>query len=206
MVQEMIIVAGIHIGAMLLPGPDFAVLLTNALSGLRKRVVLVSLGYAAACVVHSILVISGLWLILLKHSFFSNYLAYFGAAFFIFMGVSVIKKQANYQTEINNAHTWSFVHGFLANISNPKAIVYFIALYSQIIDPWTTVHEKAGWIVYIFVLSWLGAFLIGLVILRVGNIFLNDRIQLRLQKIVGWVLVIIGLGMLISQPLILASE
>ena len=195
----MIVVAGIHAGAMLLPGPDLAILMSNALSGDKKRIFLVALGYATACAVHSILVISGLWFVVFNNPGLSKYLIYFGSAFFIFVGISVIKQKSGFQYLSRDSGSWSFAQGVIANISNIKAIVYFIALYSQFITVETSTTEKAIWIVYIFVLSLAGAFSIGLLILRLGSVVTNENNQRKLKNIVGNILVIIGIAILIAN-------
>lgn len=180
---------------MLLPGPDMAILIANSVEGRRRRIFSVALGYATACVIHSVLVLSGLWLIVLSDPMAKGALVYFGAAFFVFVGITVLRSGASGAGPTVQAGAWPFAQGAIANLSNIKAIVYFIALYGQIIDAQTSLGQKALWVGFIFALSLFGAFAIGLGIRRAGRVLTSPTAQRRIGQVVGTMLIVIGLGL-----------
>ena len=208
MLTELAIVGALHIGAMVSPGPDLAILMSNALAGRLRNIVAVAVGYAMASATHVILVTSGLWLVVVNNDTFANYLVFFGAGFSILVGVLFLKQTDSFdygETGSQAARarsastTWSFLQAVIANLSNIRAVIYFIAVFSQLVDADTSNGVKAAWVFYIFALSLLGTLAIGLGLRRLGGVVTSERTQRILRVGVGGSLIVLGLVLLATN-------
>lgn len=203
MLREILIVGALHVGAMISPGPDLAILMSNALTGQRRKILSVAFGYAAASATHVVLVTSGLWLVVVNNDALANYVVFFGAGFSILIGVLFLKQTDSFDYGRTGSeaagNTWSFLQAVIANISNIRAIIYFIAVFSQLVDERTTNTEKAVWVFYIFGLSFFGALVIGLGLRRLGAVATGERTQRLLRAAVGGSLILLGLVLLATN-------
>ncbi|MGI9596332.1 MAG: LysE family translocator [Acidimicrobiales bacterium] len=203
MLRQLLVVGALHIGAMISPGPDLAILMSNALTGQRRKILSVAFGYALASATHVVLVTSGLWLVVVDNDTLSNYMVLFGAGFSILVGVLFLKQKDSFdygQTGSEAAgNTWSFLQAVIANLTNIRAVIYFIAVFSQLLDEGTTDGEKVAWVAYIFGLSFAGTLAIGLAIRRVGAVVTSDRTQRLMRAAVGGSLILLGLILLATN-------
>lgn len=130
------------LGAML-PGPDFAVVTKNSLFHSRKSGFFTSLGVGSAIIVHMTYCLLGLALVISSSLLLFSLIKYVGAAYLIFLGIkSLFSKQSKnifgpdhkvQKSELSNFA--SFRQGFLCNLLNPKATLFFLSLFTVIIKP-----------------------------------------------------------------------
>jgi RhtB (resistance to homoserine/threonine) family protein len=130
------------LGAML-PGPDFAVVTKNSLFHSRKSGFFTSLGVGTAIIVHMTYCVLGLALVISSSLLLFSLIKYIGAAYLIYLGIkSLFSKQSKNvfssnqkarKSELSNFA--SFRQGFLCNLLNPKATLFFLSLFTVIIKP-----------------------------------------------------------------------
>ncbi|TMM46453.1 LysE family translocator [Colwellia ponticola] len=121
------------------PGPAAIAVTAEAASNGFKKSTFVILGIATANVVFFILSATGIvTLILASYTLFSI-IKWIGVAYLLYLGLSAIFGQSgplsvitDKKTEINAYKI--FFKGFVLEISNPKALLYFSALLPQFID------------------------------------------------------------------------
>lgn len=203
MLGEAIVVAVLHAGAMISPGPDLAILMSNAFTGQRRKVVSVAVGYALASATHVVLVTTGLWLAVVDNESLSRYVAFFGGGFAILVGALFLAQRDSFDyTQAESralGNTWSFLQAVIANLTNIRAIVYFIAVFSQLVDEDTGNGEKVFWVAFIFVWSFLGALAIGIGLQRVGAFATSERTQRLLRYGVGGSLIALGVVLVVTN-------
>lgn len=132
------------LGAML-PGPDFAIVTKNALLHSRRSGCFTSLGIGIAILVHMTYCLLGLAFVISNSIWLFNSIKYIGATYLIYLGVtSLFSKQSNKifpSSHDNVKHTissfTSFKQGFLCNLLNPKATLFFLSLFTVLIKPET---------------------------------------------------------------------
>jgi RhtB (resistance to homoserine/threonine) family protein len=132
-------------GAML-PGPDFAIVTKNSLFHSRRSGLFTSLGVASAIVIHMSYCLLGLALVISESLFFFNLIKYVGAVYLVFLGLqSLFSKQPGTLALPDKKTTHSelsagrsFWQGFLTNLLNPKATLFFLALFTVLIKPDTS--------------------------------------------------------------------
>ncbi len=134
--------ASVQLAATMSPGPAFVMAVRNSMAHDRKIGILTALGLAIGVMAHVVFVIAGLSYLIAKSVFILNFIKYAGAAYLIYIGIkglksikrndSTIKSEVKLDKEITIIKAISM--GFLTNLLNPKAVVFFTAVYSQFID------------------------------------------------------------------------
>lgn len=139
--------------AAISPGPDFAMVVRQSIVHGRRTALLTSAGIASAILVHGTYTILGLGFVVTQSLFLFNVLKILGALYLFWLGFSAIRAPAPKppaslsgseppsQPEIGMAH--AFVIGFLTNLLNPKAMLFFLSLFTTLVDAHTAVAIKS---------------------------------------------------------------
>lgn len=131
----------IHLLAVISPGPDFIMCVRNALTYSRKTGILTAIGLAAGVSVHIFYCIAGLALIISKSILVFNSIKLLGAAYLIYIGIkSLLSKsgivEVSQQTKKEDITSFKAMKiGFITNVLNPKATIYFLSLFTMVITP-----------------------------------------------------------------------
>ena len=139
-------VAFINLIAAISPGPDFVMCVRNSLIYSRKVGIYTGIGISLGLVVHIFYSAVGIALIISKSAILFSIIKYLGAGYLAYMGISSIlaKKSA---LNINEAHQvieisvfQAIKTGFLTNILNPKASIFFLGLFTLVIGSKTPAY------------------------------------------------------------------
>ena len=140
---EFITIATIHLLAVMSPGPDFAMISRNSLVYSRKTGVYSSIGLALGILIHVSYSLIGIGLIISKSIVLFSVIKLLGAAYLIYIGYKSLKAKPN-KTNPNNLEKASDIEkgkaikmGFLTNALNPKVTLFFLSLFTQVINPET---------------------------------------------------------------------
>ena len=121
----------------LTPGPG---VFSSISSGLHHGVrlgVWNAIGMQAANLVFVVVVALGLGAILIASETLFGVVKWLGVAYLIYLGVVTWRtKPKGFEDEDDHARSAReiFTHGFLVNITNPKGIIFFAAIFPQFID------------------------------------------------------------------------
>ena len=130
----------------MLPGPDFALVTKNTLLHSRRAGLFTVLGITIAVIIHMTYCILGLAIVISESMLLFNAIKYIGAVYLIYMGItSLLSKHdgnaASVALKADSRRKLSdfkaFRQGFLCNLLNPKATLFFLALFTVIIKPTT---------------------------------------------------------------------
>jgi len=130
--------------AAISPGPDFAIVIKNALMHNRKSGIFTALGVSCSLLIHASYCILGLAIIISQSLLLFSIIKYLGAAYLIYIGIkSLMAKRPSTHIQTQTNHTplnafQSFTQGFLCNLLNPKAIMFILAFFTLIINPSTS--------------------------------------------------------------------
>ncbi|AUI87310.1 threonine transporter [Vibrio azureus] len=157
--------ATIHFIALMSPGPDFALVVQNATRYGRQTGFYIALGLSVGIALHSFLSLTGVSFVIHQHPLVYTAIQFMGGSYLLYLGIialrgviSLIKKpnsdQQSKPTSLvisNKRH--AFTKGFMTNILNPKALVFFVSLMSSIVPVGMSTVGKATALVILFVLS-----------------------------------------------------
>jgi RhtB (resistance to homoserine/threonine) family protein len=141
-VTSYLIVMSVSFVAMVSPGPDFLIVLRNALGLGRKHGIVTALGIGAGLSIHMAYCLMGIGLVISQSILLFSAIKYAGAAYLLWLGYKSIKSKGwsidasaakNKQKSLKKA----FAEGFITNAFNPKATMFFLALFTQVIAPET---------------------------------------------------------------------
>ncbi len=136
--REFLIVATTHLLAVMSPGLDFAMICRNSMAYSRRAGVLAALGLGLGIVVHITYCIFGLRQLMAVNSMLLNVLRYAGAAYLIYIGIRSLLSRKPKEVAVENgiqktmSDRQAILTGFITNVTNPKAMLFFLALFAMI--------------------------------------------------------------------------
>lgn len=131
------------------PGPNLAITMRNSLAYSRTAGIYTALGLAGGNLVHITYCLVGIGVIITKSILLFNTIKWLGAGYLIYIGIKSLcsNKQEGNSTNIEQGKVmtkWgAFRTGFLTDLLNPKATMFFLALFTQIIQPATPLPVQA---------------------------------------------------------------
>lgn len=140
---EFLTVVIIHLLAVMSPGPDFILISRNALVYSRKVGIYSAIGLGLGILVHVTYSLVGIGLIISKSILLFSILKFAGAGYLIYIGYRCIKAQPHDAQTValerrDDLGKFAAIRvGFLTNVLNPKATLFFFALFTQVINPHT---------------------------------------------------------------------
>ena len=145
-------VALAHLLAVASPGPDFAIVVKQSLSHGRRTAVWTSIGVGSAILLHITYSLLGIGLLIKGSALWFSVVKYAGAAYLAWLGIQSLraKPRDSNPTGLTDAKPvpaphGAFMTGFLTNALNPKATLFFLALFTVVIDPHTPRLIQAGY-------------------------------------------------------------
>ena len=124
-----------HLIALTSPGPDTAIVLRQVSLHGRVEGIKAAIGIGLGIYVHCLLAINGISLIILSNDLYKLIISLIGGAYIFYLGMTMFLSNSQVSTEINNNQSKnSFLNGLITNIFNIKAFLFFVSLFSIIID------------------------------------------------------------------------
>ncbi|MBE2214208.1 MAG: LysE family translocator [Opitutaceae bacterium] len=199
MAVELAGLLGVLTLALLSPGPDFLLVVKNSVGGTRARALATAVGISAGLAAHMLLISLGL---AATPASVLRIVQLVGVAFLGYLGVRAMLAAPAPEGgadpgRASSAHS-GFVEGLVCNITNPKAFVFFVSLFAQVIRP----DASAAWRVVVPVVvvlhglvMWCGVVLAlqsPVVARRLG------RAQHWLPRVFGALLVLVAVTVLVD--------
>lgn len=161
---------------VLVPGADFAVVTKNVLAGGRRRGSWTSAGVATSNFVQGTAAACGLSAVIVRAQPVFEAVKWAGAAYLAFLGAQAIRSALRGRDELAGRGELAAAgrplvgwrQGFLSNITNPKVLVFYLAVLPQFLVP----GASPGWLLALawshaaLSLAWLLALTAGLHHLR----------------------------------------
>ncbi|PAV25762.1 lysine transporter LysE [Tamilnaduibacter salinus] len=150
---EFATVALVHLLAVASPGPDFAVVLRQALMQHRANALWTAVGIGLGILVHVAYSLLGIGLIIQQSVMLFTALKTVGALYLTWIAIQCLRSgPATLDTGETMPTAQSagkaFRLGFLTNLLNPKATLFFVSLFSVVISPATPIATQTFYGVY----------------------------------------------------------
>jgi len=152
---EFLTIAVAHLFAVASPGPDFVIVTRQSVTGGTRLGIWTSVGVGLGILVHVSYCILGVAILLSQSPALFNAMKYIAAGYLCFLGFQSIRAsfdpvsadQVDQQTEMSIKQ--AFWSGFLTNGLNPKATLFFLALFTVVIDISTPTAVQIAYGVYL---------------------------------------------------------
>lgn len=122
------------------PGPSSLLCLSKGVSSGFRLALTTALGSLSAITIILTLSFTGLGVVIASSEFVFNIIKWCGAAYLIWLGIQAFRSKQNDfsksdSAQVSTSHVSAYTSGFIVGSSNPKAIIFFTALFPQFIDP-----------------------------------------------------------------------
>jgi threonine efflux protein len=184
----------VHLLAAASPGPDFAYVTRQSLVLGRRAGLLASLGIALGLAIHIAYSAAGLAAVIAHSAHWMTAIKLLGAGYLLYLGVRGLAARApprpsGDDAAANGAATTlpapgralrEVFGGFLSNAFNPKAPIYFLALFTVVLSPDLPAPTLVAYGIWIMVLQWLWFSL-------VATVFAHRHVRDRLLRVRHWI-------------------
>ena len=134
--STLLLILGIHALALISPGPDFAVVTRTAIVSGRGAGLWAAAGVATSIGIYVLVSVLGMSLVLAALPGLSRILAVVGALYLAWLGIGCLRSTGRLpEAQAAPGGGRTFVTGLLTNLLNPKAMLYFGSVLSQVLTP-----------------------------------------------------------------------
>ncbi len=198
-------VTAIHLLAVMSPGPDFMMAVRNSLTYSRKTGIWTAVGFGLGISVHIFYSVAGLAFIISQSILLFSAIKLFGAAYLVFIGIKSLRTKAGaiemseqvQHADISRASAVKM--GFLTNVLNPKATVFFLSLFTIVLSPNTPAPILAATsaIMVVNTVLWFSLVAVLFTQKKVRSVF--GRYQSIFNKTFGGLLVALGIKVALTN-------
>ncbi|PLR41066.1 lysine transporter LysE [Chimaeribacter californicus] len=148
MLETSLFVATIAALGMLSPGPDFFLVIKNAARYQRSAAMITALGVTCGVATHMTYCVAGLAVVITTTPWLFNVLKYAGAVYLIWVGIQALRAKGDSKMNLSQFSAQpvslktAFLQGYLCNLLNPKATLFFLAVFTQVLQVNSSVGEK----------------------------------------------------------------
>ncbi len=199
--SEILLLASITLLAAISPGPDMIVVLKNAMRS-KKLGYMTALWVGLAVMVHVGYCIAGIGLVISKSVILFSIIKILGACYLLYIAYQLLRSWKDKEQTVEKGKEvtlfGAFREGFLTNVMNPKATLFFLSVFTLVIEPTTPILTQ--WFYWVIMASvvWIW-FLILTSIMNISLVKSHiSGVQYYLNKFMGWLLAFIGIKILLS--------
>ena len=191
----------IHLVALVSPGPDFVVACRNSLLYSRTIGIYTAVGFGLGICVHISYAVFGLSWLIANNELIFTVIQYLGAFYLMFIGIQSLRSfqsQIGQETVSASSRISPFRAvriGFITNVLNPKATLFFLSLFSTMLNQ--TVGELTLVVIAVLlvVTTILWFSLVALLISHPRFTTVLKRYEKTIQQFFG--VLLIGIGVII---------
>ncbi len=149
---EFLALFGVFVLAAIAPGADFASVVRESITFGRRSGIICAIGVGSAIMVHVAYTVTGVGLIIARSVLIFTIVKWCGAAYLAYLGVRSL--MAGRSAPANDGEGYvalathargaarSYTVGFLTNLLNPKATLFFVSLFATIISRETPIATQ----------------------------------------------------------------
>ena len=217
-----LLITSVHLLAAASPGPDFVLVSQQTLAKGRRTGLICSLGITLGLAIHITYSVLGLATVIAHSQPLLTAIKWLGGSYLIYLGWQGIqakpKKTSDLTVAINSdaidsdtdisikkasidtSSTASILRrGFFCNVFNPKAPVYFVAIFTLVLSPDIPLWQLAIYGVWMMVLqmAWFSTVVMLLSIPAIHRRF--QRFEHWIDRVLGTTMIILGLNLILRS-------
>jgi RhtB (resistance to homoserine/threonine) family protein len=198
-------VALIHLLAVMSPGPDFIMVLRNSLVYSRRSGIYAAVGLGLGILVHVAYSLAGIALIISQSVLLFTFIKYLGAAYLIYVGIKSLRAQRSKGVETEEHQRidltkWQAIRtGFITNATNPKATLFFLSLFTLVIQPSTPFAIKLIMGIEMSVVTFLWFALVALLVSHRAVRRRITGVQHYIERFMGSILILFGIKLAMTH-------
>jgi len=185
--------------AAMSPGPDFVMTVRNSLGHSSRAGIFTALGISLALGVHLFYCAAGIGYLIANSILLFSIIKFLGAGYLIYIGIGSIRARgsrldlAAEQHSSEMSRLKAFRMGFLTNVLNPKATLFFLSLFTFVIGASTPLFVvlNISVIIMLTAFCWFSIVSIFLTRPNVQKVFLKYEKAINLT--LGGFLVLLGI-------------
>ncbi|UYA62047.1 LysE family translocator [Pectobacterium colocasium] len=201
--NELIAVATITILAVISPGPDFAMVTRNSYAFGSRVGLFSAFGIACGIQVHVMYTVFGIAVLIVSSPLLFMAMKILGASYLIYIGYKSLTNTTKITLEEASGHAPSsltaFRMGFLTNALNPKAMLFVVSTYTQVVQPGSPLSHNVGYGLFMSIAHWVWFSIVALFFATpVMRRRLLDRQRL-VDKGIGIALITLGASLALTK-------
>ena len=200
---EFLTIAIAHLLAVASPGPDFVIVMRQSVAGGTKLGLWTAFGVGSGILVHVAYCILGVAFLLSQSETLFNAMKYVAAAYLCYLGVQSLRaKRAPNDTEKDRGvvvmhPARAYWIGFLTNGLNPKATLFFLALFTVVIDINTPTNIQVIYGLYLATATFAWFALLSLILGRAKVREFLQRAGLWFERAMGFLLIFLAIQIVV---------
>jgi RhtB (resistance to homoserine/threonine) family protein len=195
----------VHLLGLISPGPDFIVAVRNSLTYSRRTGFFTAIGFGLGVGVHISYCVAGLAIVISQSILAFSVIKYLGAGYLMYIG---LKSFFSKKSEIKIGKTekkedlkplQAVKIGFLTNVLNPKATLFFLSLFTFVVTPdiSSTILGIASVGMVILTIAWFSLVAVFFSQNKMRALF--GRFQGVFNKTFGGLLITLGIKVALSE-------
>ena len=203
MLEQVLVIVSVTFLVMVSPGPDMALVLRNTLVSGRRAGLQTSMGVLCGNLVHITYCMLGIGVLISRSIVAFSVLKYAGAAYLIYLGITSFRSNARTldaeAISVQPRERACFGQGFVNNILNPKGTLFYLGVFTTLINPGTSASTMAVLVLSMMLVSasfWL-VFVYALDRQSIRDLI--DRSQKTIDRLFGVVLCLLGLRVALAS-------
>jgi homoserine/homoserine lactone efflux protein len=188
--------------ASITPGPSMLLALNHGIRYGAKRTVATALGNSLATLLQALLTIAGLGTLLLHSQPVFNTIRFLGAAYLVFIGLSMffsrndgLQPPADPPAKTKTGFGL-FTEAFVVTMANPKAIIFFTALFPQFLTARQETFLQFFTILSVLLVIAFGCMMVyGFFGLKIASLLRRSRARRLFNRMVGSAFIAMGIGL-----------
>ncbi|MCP4673707.1 MAG: LysE family translocator [Desulfobacula sp.] len=193
--------------ASIIPGPSMLLALTHGMHYGAKKTIVSAIGNVTVTLIQASISIVGLGTILIASETIFQIIKQVGAAYLIYMGISILcsSKMSISPNRFNHFSKWSslkkmYLQSAFVTAGNPKAIVFFTAVFPQFINPDAAYLFQSCILLGICALIGFGCFMVYAIGgQKIASLFSKAAVGQYIKRIIGGTFIGTGIGLAVSN-------
>ena len=193
--------------ATIIPGPSMLLALTHGMNYGAKRTIASAMGNLTVTLIQATISIAGLGAILVTSEGVFHAIKWVGASYLIYLGISILlsPRISMSPSEYNNSKKWlslrkMYLQGIFVTAGNPKAIVFFTAVFPQFVDPGSAFLVQSCILLVTCSIVAFGCFMTYAISgQKIVSLFSEAKVWKYVNRVIGGTFIGAGVGIIVSN-------